>query len=139
MTPADDQPYAHLFARLDSRRIRLRMSKADLARRAGVSLPTVQRLLRSQEGDARLETIAALAAALGVEVRLSDSPEVHESIGVTAFRAQQARKKARRLVELVQGTMALEAEAVDASVLEQMEETNFHALLAGPPRRLWAA
>ena len=45
----------------------------------------------------------------------------------------------RRLTELVQGTMALEAEAVEASVLEQMEEANFRALLSGPPRRLWAA
>ena len=135
MTPAHDQ----LFAQLDNRRIRLRMSKADLARRAGLSLPTVQRLLRSQEGDARVETVAALAAALGVEVRLSDTLGVHESIAVSAFRAQQARRKARRLAKLVQGTMALEAEAVEASVLEQMEEANFHALLAGPPRRLWAA
>jgi len=33
--------------------------------------------------------------------------------------------------------MALEAEAVREDVLEEMEEQNVHALLAGPARRLW--
>jgi hypothetical protein len=38
---------------------------------------------------------------------------------------------------LVQGTMALEAEPVDARVLERMTTENVHSLLAGPRRRLW--
>ena len=113
------------------------MSKADLARRANVSLPTVQRLLSGRESRARMDIVAAIAAALGVEVRLSDSSHVHETVEVSAFRAAQARAKAKRLAKLVQGTMALEAEAVGTSVLERMEEENVHALLAGPRRRLW--
>ncbi|MHC4819401.1 MAG: helix-turn-helix domain-containing protein [Planctomycetota bacterium] len=126
-----------LFAQLRSRRARLGMSKADLARRAQVSLPTVHRLLSGREKRARTDIVAAIAAALGVEVRLSDSPHVHESSGVSEFRRAQARAKARRLAKLVQGTMALEAEAVGTDVLEELEEQNVHALLAGPGRRLW--
>ena len=130
-------PTGRLFLELDGRRVRLGMSKADLARRAGVSLPTVQRLLSGRETRARTDIVAAIAAALGVEVRLSDSPHVHESTDVSSFRMAQARAKARRLARLVQGTMALEAEAVGEGVLAQVEEQNVHALLAGPGRRLW--
>jgi len=128
---------AQLFAQLDRRRARLGMSKAALARRSGVSLPTVQRLLSGRESRARMDIVAAIAAALGVEVRLSDSPCVYETSDVSAFRRAQARAKARRLARLVQGTMALEAEAVGTDVLEELEERNIHALLAGPGRRLW--
>ena len=126
-----------LFTQLDNRRIRLNMSKADLARRAAVSLPTVQRLLSGREGRPRLDIVLAVAIALGVEVRLSASPAVVEMSGVTAFREAQARRKATRLAKLLQGTMALEAEAVSAGVLKEIEEENVHALLAGPRRRLW--
>lgn len=128
---------SRLFAQLDSRRARLNMSKADLARRAGVSLPTVQRLLSGREGRPRTDVLMAIAVALGVEVRLSESPCVSETSPVSEFREAQARTKARRLARLVQGTMALEAGAVDADVLREMEEQNVHALLAGPGRRLW--
>ena len=126
-----------LFTQLESRRDRLGMSKADLSRRAGVSLPTIHRLLSGRDRRARSDTLSAVAAALGVEVRLSDSPYVHESSEVSAFREEQARAKAMRLAKLVQGTMALEAEAVGTDVLKEMEEHNVHALLAGPGRRLW--
>ena len=126
-----------LFAQLEHRRARLGMSKADLARRADVSLPTVRRLLAGREKRARTDIVAALAAALGVEVRLSGSPYVYECSDASAFRREHALAKAILLARLVQGTMALEAEAVDAEVLKRMEEQNFHALLAGSARRLW--
>lgn len=113
------------------------MSKADLARRARVSLPTIQRLLSGRESRARTDIVAAIAGALGVEVRLSDSPHVYEATKVSAFRLAQAKAKAKRLAKLVQGTMALEAGAVSTHVLEDLEQRNVHALLAGPGRRLW--
>ncbi len=126
-----------LFAQLDDRRARLDMPKTDLARRARVSLPTIRRLLSGHEKRARTDTVAAIAVALGVQVRLSDRSHVYESSKVSAFRELQARTKARRLTRLVQGTMALEAEAVSADVLDEIEEKNVHALLAGSGRRLW--
>jgi transcriptional regulator with XRE-family HTH domain len=113
------------------------MSKADLARRAGISVPTVRRLLSGREKRARTDIVAAIADALGVEVRLSASPSVYESSKVSEFREAHARAKAKRLARLVQGTMALEAEAVGMDVLDAMEEQNVHALLAGSGRRLW--
>ena len=128
---------AQLFAQLDSRRRGLGMSRAALARRAGVSLPTVQRLLCGGESRARIDIVRAIAVALGVEVRLGESLSVHETTDVSAFRMAQARAKAKRLARLVQGTMALEAEAVSEPVVDEMEEENLHALLAGPARRLW--
>ena len=132
-------PTGDLFAHLDSRRRRLGMSKVDLARRAGVSLPTIQRLLTGRESRARIDIVTAIAVALGVEVRLGASMSVHESTGVSAFRLMQARSKARRLARLVQGTMALEADAVSEPLVDEMEEQSVHALLAGPARRLWGA
>ena len=126
-----------VFRALDARRKSLGMSKTDLARRAGVSVPTVLRLLSGREKRARTDIVAAVAAALGVEVRLSASPEVHELCRASSFREKQARAKAKRLASLVQGTMALEAEAVGTEVLQDLEEENTHALLAGPKRRLW--
>lgn len=130
---------SQLFVQLDRRRARLGMSKADLARRAGVSLPTVQRLLSGRESRARTDIVAAVAAALGVEARLCDSPYVYETTKASAFRQEQAKAKATRLAKLVLGTMALEAEAVSPHVLEELVERNVHALLAGPGRRLWGA
>ena len=115
------------------------MSKVDLARRSGVSLPTLHRLFSAREQRPRADTLAALAVALGVELRLSASLQLHEIEDVFSFREQQARKKARHLTKLVCGTMALEAEALDARALFGMEEQCVHELLAGPARRLWGA
>ncbi len=127
-----------VLAQFDQRRAALRMSMTSLARRAGISVPTVRRLLAGRESRPRIDIVTALAVALGVEVRLSDSAHVHESVSTEAFREAQARTKAKRMVKLVQGTMALEAEAVGAGTLRQMEQENFHALMAGSARRLWA-
>lgn len=130
-------PTTDLLTQLERRRARLGMSKAALARRAGIAAPTVRRLLGGREHRARTDILAALAGALGVEVRLSHSPYVHEFTTPSAFREQQARAKARQLTRLLQGTMALEAAALDTATLHEIEEQNVHDLLAGPARRLW--
>ncbi len=51
---------------------------------------------------------------------------------------QQARKKAERLVGMVQGTSALEAQAVSSRHIGQMIKKTIQELLAGSRRRLWA-
>lgn len=113
------------------------MSRAILARRAGVSLPTVNRILSGKQSGATLGNVHAIAAALGVEVRIGSHPKIAETIGVDEFRKQQATAKARRLARMVQGTMALEAQAVDQKTLKGLMEGNVHRLLAGSNRRLW--
>ena len=129
--------HTSLFAQLNDRRSRLGISKAQLSRRSGVAVHTVHRLLSGGETRPKMDTLSALAVALGVEVRLADRAVMHETTKVSAFRAKQAKAKAAYLAKLVQGTMALEAEAVDAEVLQEIEEANVHALLSGPSRRLW--
>jgi len=127
-----------LRSQLDERRESLRLSKTQLARRAGLSLPTVNRVLSGSEQNPRIKTLAALAAAVGVEIRLGAVTRIDELSTIEAFREAQARTKARRLVRLLQGSMALEASALDRQSLLQLENKNVRTLLQGPPRRLWS-
>ncbi len=39
---------------------------------------------------------------------------------------------------MVQGTSALESQAVDAATYQRLIEKSVHELLAGSPRRLWS-
>ena len=57
-----------ILAALDDRRRELGMSMSVLARRSGVSLPTLQRVLRGRNGG-MLATLEAIARALGTELR----------------------------------------------------------------------
>ncbi len=123
---------------LESRRRALRMSRIALADRAGLSVPTLDRIL-SGEGNPTLETLASLAAALGVEFRITNQVvEPSETCSANEFRTYVARQKAIQLVKLVQGTSALEAQAVGEAAEAEMVEQTIHDLLAGSSRRLWA-
>jgi hypothetical protein len=53
------------------------------------------------------------------------------------MRKQRAFEKAQHLAAGVQASMALEAQAVDASQRASLVERAVHSLLAGPNRRLW--
>ena len=121
-----------LFEKLESRRRELGLSQSALADRCGVSLPTVQRILSGHGPAASFENTVAIAQAMGMQldaVPILPAQEILE---------QQARKKAERLVGMVQGTSALEAQAVSARHLGQMIKKTVQELLAGSRRRLWA-
>lgn len=122
---------------LDERRRELRMSVTALARRSGVSRPTVNRILAGREHVPSAQSVHALAAALGLQVQLGYAPAVVPAIEAREFRRQQALTKARQLAKLVQGTMGLEAQAVDSKTLDGLVEDNLHALLSGSSRQLW--
>ena len=51
---------------------------------------------------------------------------------------QQAVKKARELVGMVQATAGLESQAVAPSQIEKMIQQLVHKLMAGSRRKLWA-
>ena len=51
---------------------------------------------------------------------------------------QQARRKAEQIARLVQGTSALESQAVDQTAYARLVERSFHQLMAGSRRRLWS-
>jgi DNA-binding phage protein len=54
---------------LDERRGKLKLTKADLARRAGVKPEAIRRLFSAEKPNPTLSTLVALADALGLEVR----------------------------------------------------------------------
>jgi transcriptional regulator with XRE-family HTH domain len=122
---------------MDDRRKRLGMSRALVASRSGVSLPTVTRILTGKETAPSLPKVQAIAAALGVSLHAGAVVRVEEDLDAEEFRRRQALAKARRLVRIVQGTMGLESQAVDARTLHEMIERTTKDLLAGPRRRLW--
>ncbi len=119
------------LAKLDLRRRKLGMSRAALARRSGVSVPQIHRVLSGKEKSPGVATVQAIAAALGMEVRLVEVVEEEE------FRRWQAEKKGAQLARMTQGTMGLESQAVDSTALQRLAVQNAHRLLAGSGRNLW--
>jgi hypothetical protein len=91
----------------------------------------VQRILAGHEKDPGFATVARLAEALGISLRF-------ETEDAEAFRRQQAELKAENVISLVQGTSALEAQALGSQTMQQLRERTIHELLAGSPRKLWA-
>lgn len=123
---------SNLAERLADRRERLGMSYPSLAERSGVSEPTVKRVLAGRIAEASFENVAAIADALGM-------PLMADPIDVEDFREQVARQKAERVARLVQGTSALEAQAVDADQYRKLVERSMRELLTGSRRLLWAS
>jgi transcriptional regulator with XRE-family HTH domain len=122
MTPTTD---------LNSRRKLLRMPVDALVRRSGVPRPTVVRILRGNADAVRFGHVLKVANVLGLSLGgPAADPE--------ALRLREARRKARLLARLTQGTMGLEAQAVSAEVLRELEEKTVAKLLAGKGRKLWS-
>jgi transcriptional regulator with XRE-family HTH domain len=129
------------FCELDLRRRELGMSYSALSELSGVSLSLVQRLLGGKVHAPRLQSVIAVAHALGLRgLRIMEDRSFTFDPGLSArdFREQQASKKARRLVEMVQGTSALEGQAVDEAAYTAIVERAYHELLAGSNHRLWS-
>jgi transcriptional regulator with XRE-family HTH domain len=116
---------------LDKRRRELGLSYERLSKRCGVSVPTVQRVLSGRHTEASFANVAAIAEGLGLGLRFESR------VDPGRLRREQAERKARRLVALVQGTSGLEGQAVDPEAVEAMVEQTTHELLAGPKRKLW--
>jgi transcriptional regulator with XRE-family HTH domain len=127
--PQNTPPQLH---RLELRRRALGMSRAALARASGVSLPTVQRILSGRHPNASWANIDALSRTLGMSINL------HPVASARHFRATQAQRKAGNLVRMVQGSSALEGQALDRRHLAHMRRKTTRELLAGSNRRLWA-
>jgi len=122
-------PVTH--AALDRRRRELGLTFAALSSRSGVSEPTVKRILGGRLGEASFTHVVAIARALGSPIS-ADLQDVDEMV------REQARRKAEGIARLVQGTSALEAQAVDDAEYCRLVDRSYHELLAGSRRRLWA-
>jgi transcriptional regulator with XRE-family HTH domain len=123
---------APLLLALDQRRRDLGLSYDLLSKRCGVSRPTVQRILSGRQEAASFSNILAIAESLGLALRLDSD------VAPPELRREQAERKARKLVALVQGTSGLEGQAVDRETVESMVERTTDELLAGSKRRLWS-
>lgn len=66
-------------------------------------------------------------------------PLACDPIDIDEYRKQAAREKAVRIAKMVQGTSALEAQAVSSDQYERLIDRSYHELLSGSPRRLWSA
>lgn len=117
---------------LDTRRKKLGMSRAMVAKRSGIPLTTVQRILSGRERRPSLPSVLSIAEVLGAPW------DFDVNAGIEEIRERQARQKAERLVGMVQGTSGLEGQAVDKDTLREMVAQTVHELLAGSRLRLWS-
>lgn len=115
--------------RLKMRLKQLGMTYDMVAQRGRTSRATVERFFRGQS--VGLKQADRIAQALGVTFQLTPLVDVQKML------EQQGEKKARQLVAQVQGTSALEQQAVPEDEAEAMIRQTKHQLLAGSKRRLW--
>ena len=118
MTRAND-----ILSVLNEQRRMLQMPLSVLSTRAGTSVSTVMRVLAGHEV-ASFTTVARIADTLGVELRYT------RPRGVATIRRAEARAAAKRIVGAVQGTSALEGQAVSRERLKLMEQETEAELLA---------
>jgi transcriptional regulator with XRE-family HTH domain len=127
-----------LSGRLEQRRRELRMSKRELSTRAHIPIATLNRILSGQEKRLAFEKVCALVAALRLVIHVGPTTTLDELESSFELRQKQAKQKAEQVVRMVQGTMGLEAQAVDSDDLKAMVEQTTCELLAGSPRKLWS-
>src|SRR5580700_6675963 len=106
-------PAKNLAHEMDRQRRKLRMSYAALSKRSGVSAPTIMRTLSGRNPKISVENLLAIAEALGVEIG------VKKIVKPSKLKEDQARRKAKQLVGMVQGTSGLEAQAVDRDTVNE--------------------
>lgn len=118
--------------KLDKRRQELGMTFEALSKRSGVPVSTLKAIFKKGVEHATFANVAAIADALGVDIAFQNDVESYELLH------QQAVKKARELVGMVQATSGLESQAVEQNQVELMISQLVHRLMAGSRRKLWA-
>jgi transcriptional regulator with XRE-family HTH domain len=121
-----------LQEKLRQRRRHLGMTYDQLAARSGISSATAKRIITGEIAAASLGHVVALASAMGLSLVPKDEASAE------AMKERAARDQAIRLVKMVQGTSALESQAVSDEEADRLARQSFHRLMAGPPRRIWA-
>ena len=113
-------------------RQRLGMSQTQLAKRAGLSQPHVA-LIEKGKQDLKLRTLERLLKALHSDLVILAKPNAP----LESLIDQQAGKIAKKRVDEVLGTMALEKQQPDASTVESMIQEEKERLLRRPSSELW--
>lgn len=120
------------LSQLNNRRLEVGMSFHALAKRSGVSLATVQRILTGQYAAASFESIVAISQALGMDLCFAPKSPAQ------TFTEARAREKAERLVRMVQGSSGLDGQALDDERRRELIEKALHSLMHGSRRKLWS-
>jgi len=109
------------------------MTHAVVAQRSGVSRSTVERVLSGHYGSASFDTVQAIAEAVGATVSIEDAVNTDDML------ESQAKLKAEAILNLVQGTSALEGQGLTQAAAQSMIRQAVHRLLAGSKRTLWTS
>ncbi|TBR23203.1 helix-turn-helix domain-containing protein [bacterium] len=117
---------------LATARLSLRMTQAQLAKRAGMEQAQVARFERGR-GDARLGTARRLFSALGLELLVSAAAPVP----LARLLEERVRAVAHRRVARVAATMALERQEPDARALRALEKEEEARLRERGGSELW--
>lgn len=131
--------HAPYWQALRSRMKALGMSFAALSERSGVSAAALKKLLTGEQENPTYNTLLAVSVALGVSMTLGKEITIKNECSVTEFQKRAARIKAEKIAKLVQGTSALESQAVSEQARRDMVTRTYCELMAGSPRKLWAA
>ena len=118
--------------KLDKRRQELGMTFEALSKRSEVPDSTLKAIFQKGVEHATFANVAAVADALGVDIEFANEVDSHEMLH------QQAVKKARELVGMVQGSSGLESQAVGQVHIEKMVSQLVQELMAGSRQKLWA-
>ena len=118
--------------KLNQRCQELGMTFEALSKRSEVPVSTLKAIFKKGVEHATFANVAAIADALGVDIEFTNEVDSYELLH------QQAVKKARELVGMVQGTSGLESQAVGQNQIETMVAQLVHQLMAGSRRKLWA-
>ena len=124
--------YREIINRLAGKRQELGMSDTYIAHKAGLSQPTVNRILSGRHSSARLDHIIAIAEVLGMKCQMLDTKDAE------SMRYERARHVARKLAETTQATMALEGQGLKWKNIKDIMGREISKLLAGSNKKLWS-
>jgi DNA-binding LacI/PurR family transcriptional regulator len=121
-----------LLRNLEKRRQGIKMPLSIVARRSGVSLSTVYRVLRRFDGSVSATSVCAIAEALMAQIGLRTSKSDDKVL------IEQVRMKARKITGMTQATAAMEGQAVNSAAQGRLATQLARRLLAvGTPRQIW--
>lgn len=118
-------------AALEHRRHALGMTHAALAKRSGVSLATVKRVLSGEHGVTGFVQVLKIAEALGLTFEFKPQ-DTAENLQLT-----QATQQAEHIAGLTQATSSLESQGLDDAAYGRLVRDWTHRLMAGSKRKLW--
>lgn len=114
------------------RKEQLGITVENLAKLSGVSIRTINRLLKNE--DVKLSTIEHITNFLGLDF------SGNEQVSVSILKKQRAHEKALFLASIVQGTSALEMQGLEDESLNAIISSYEHEFLSGSYQdTLWVA